>query len=132
MQLPFRLGLGGRLGSGSQWISWISIDDVVGALAHLVLNGTLSGPVNITAPEPLRNRDFTRTLGRVLSRPTPFPVPAAALRLVLGEMADSTLLASARVLPERLLQSGYRFTHPDLETALRHVLARERGAIFPR
>lgn len=132
MLLPFRLGLGGRLGSGSQWMSWISIDDVVGALAHLVLNGTLSGPVNITAPEPLRNRDFTRTLGRVLSRPTPFPVPAAALRLVLGEMADSTLLASARVLPERLLQSGYRFTHPDLETALRHVLARERGAIFPR
>lgn len=132
MLLPFRLGLGGRLGKGSQWMSWISIDDVVGALLHLVLNEALSGPVNVTAPEPLRNRDFTRTLGRVLSRPTPFPVPAAALRLVLGEMADSTLLASTRVLPERLLGSGYRFTHPDPETALRQVLGQDRWAIFPR
>ncbi len=131
MLLPFRLGLGGLLGDGSQWMSWISIDDVVGALLHLVLNETLSGPVNVTAPEPLRNRDFTRTLGRVLSRPTLLPVPSAALRLVLGEMADSTLLASTRVLPGRLLESGYRFTHPDLETALRHVLRQDRGAIFP-
>jgi uncharacterized protein (TIGR01777 family) len=132
MLLPFRLGLGGRLGEGSQWMSWISIDDVVGALLHLVRNETLSGPVNVTAPEPLRNRDFTRTLGQVLSRPTPLPVPSAALRLVLGEMADSTLLASARVVPERLLASGYRFTHPDLETALRHVLRPDRRATFPR
>jgi len=131
MLLPFRLGLGGRLGNGLQWMSWISIDDVVGALLHLVLNGTLSGPVNVTAPEPVRNRDFTRTLGRVLSRPTPLPVPSTALRLVLGEMADSTLLASARVLPERLLGSGYRFAHPDLETALRYVLRPDRRAIFP-
>jgi len=131
MLLPFRLGLGGRLGEGSQWMSWISIDDVAGALLHLVLNGALSGPVNVTAPEPVRNRDFTRTLGRVLSRPTPLPVPSAALRLVLGEMADSTLLASTRVLPERLLESGYRFAHPDLETALRHVLRPDRGAILP-
>ncbi len=122
MLLPFRLGLGGRLGSGSQWMSWISIDDVTGALLHLVLNRTLSGPVNFTAPEPLRNRDFTRTLGQVLSRPAVLPVPSAALRLVFGEMADSTLLASARVLPERLLESGYAFTHPDLETALRQML----------
>jgi uncharacterized protein (TIGR01777 family) len=132
MLVPFRLGLGGRLGDGSQWMSWISIDDVVGALLHLVLDETLSGPVNVTAPEPVRNRDFTRTLGRVLSRPTPFPVPSIALRLVLGEMADSTLLASARVLPERLLASGYRFSHPDPETALRHVLRQDCGAIFPR
>ena len=132
MLLPFRLGLGGRLGEGSQWMSWISIDDVVGALLHLVRNETLSGPVNVTAPEPLRNRDFTRTLGRVLSRPTPLPVPSIALRLVLGEMADSTLLASVRVVPERLLASGYRFTHPDLETALRHVLRPDRRATFPR
>jgi uncharacterized protein (TIGR01777 family) len=131
MLLPFRLGLGGRLGDGSQWMSWISIDDVVSALLHLVLNKTLSGPVNVTAPEPLRNRDFTRTLGRVLSRPTPLPVPSAALRLVLGEMADSTLLASARVLPERLLGSGYRFTLPDLETALRHIFRPDRRAILP-
>jgi len=122
MLVPFRLGLGGRLGNGAQWMSWISIDDVAGALLHLVLNRALSGPVNVTAPGPLRNRDFTRTLGRVLSRPTLFPVPAAALRLVLGEMADYTLLPSARVLPDRLLASGYEFIHPDLETALRQML----------
>jgi uncharacterized protein (TIGR01777 family) len=122
MLLPFRLGLGGRLGSGTQWMSWISIDDVVGAILHVLLTESFSGPVNLVAPEPVRNRDFTAILGRVLSRPTPFPVPAAALRLILGEMASSTLLASARVLPKRLLAAGYRFEHPDLETALRHVL----------
>ena len=83
---------------------------------------SFSGPVNLVAPEPVRNRDFTTTLGQVLSRPTPFAVPAAALRLALGEMADSTLLASARVLPKRLLASGYHFEHPDVGTALRHVL----------
>jgi uncharacterized protein (TIGR01777 family) len=122
MLLPFRLGLGGRLGSGTQWMSWISIDDVVGATLHVLLTESFSGPVNMVAPEPVRNRDFTVILGRVLSRPTPFAVPAAALRLVLGEMATSTLLASARVLPKRLLAAGYRFEHSDLETALRHVL----------
>jgi hypothetical protein len=122
MLLPFRLGLGGRLGSGTQWMSWISIDDVVGALLHVLLTESFSGPVNLVAPEPVRNRDFTAILGGVLSRPTPFAVPAAALRLALGEMATSTLLASARVLPKRLLAAGYRFEHPDLNTALRHVL----------
>jgi uncharacterized protein (TIGR01777 family) len=122
MLLPFRLGLGGRLGSGIQWMSWISIDDVVGAILHVLLTESFSGPVNLVAPEPVRNRDFTAILGRVLSRPTPFPVPAAALRLILGEMADSTVLASARVQPKRLLAAGYRFEHPDLDTALRHVL----------
>jgi uncharacterized protein len=132
MLLPFRLGLGGRLGDGSQWMSWISLDDAAGALVHVLLNPGLSGPVNVTAPAPVRNRDFTRTLGRALSRPTPFPVPALALRLALGEMADSTLLASARMLPERLLASGYRFAHPDLETALRHVLGADRRAILPQ
>lgn len=126
MLLPFRLGLGGRLGGGSQWMSWISIDDAINAVLHLLGTDTLLGPVNVTAPEPLRNRDFTRTLGRVLSRPTPFPVPSAALRMALGEMADGTLLSSARVEPRRLLASAFRFTHPDLESALRHVLRRER------
>lgn len=125
MLLPFKLGLGGRLGSGDQWMSWISIDDAVGAISHVLDTGSFSGPVNLVAPEPVRNRDFTRVLGRVLSRPAPFAIPAAALRLVLGEMADATLLASVRVLPKRLLASGYRFEHPDLETALRHVLRRE-------
>ncbi len=130
MLLPFRLGLGGRLGSGLQWMSWISIDDAVSAILHLLGTVTLIGPVNLTAPEPVQNRDFTRTLGRVLSRPTPFAVPPAALRLVLGEMADGTLLSSARVLPRRLLASAFRFSHPDLESALRHVLRPKRGAIF--
>lgn len=126
MLLPFRLGLGGRLGGGYQWMSWISIDDAVAALLHLLGADTLIGPVNVTAPEPLQNRDFTRILGRVLSRPTPFAVPSVALRLALGEMADGTLLSSARVLPRRLLAAGFRFAHADLESALRHVLRRER------
>ena len=123
MLLPFRLGLGGRLGSGAQWMSWISIDDTVGAVRHALKRRVLSGPVNVSAPTPVTNRDFTQTLGRVLSRPTPLAVPAAALRLVLGEMARGTLLASIRVMPERLRESGYRFVHTDLETALRRVLS---------
>jgi uncharacterized protein (TIGR01777 family) len=126
MLLPFRLGLGGRLGDGSQWMSWISIDDVVGAIHHLLVTDSFSGPVNLAAPVPVRNRDFTRTLGQVLSRPTPFPIPAAALRLALGEMASATLLASTRVLPKRLLASGFGFMHPGLEDGLRHVLRAQR------
>jgi hypothetical protein len=128
---PFRLGLGGRMGPGTQWMSWISIDDAVGVILHALSTDTLRGAVNATAPAPLTNRDFTRTLGRVLGRPTPFALPAAALRLALGEMADSTLLTSARVLPSRLLESGYRFRHPDLESALRHVLGKESRSNFP-
>jgi hypothetical protein len=128
---PFRLGLGGRMGPGTQWMSWISIDDAVGVILHALSTDTLRGAVNATAPAPLTNRDFTRTLGRVLGRPTPFAIPAAALRLALGEMADSTLLTSARVLPSRLLESGYRFRHPDLESALRHVLGKESRSNFP-
>jgi uncharacterized protein len=131
MLLPFRLGLGGRVGSGTQWLSWISIDDAVGAIHHALETESLRGPLNATAPNPVTNRDFTRTLGRVLRRPTPFTVPAAALRLALGEMADETLLASARALPAKLLQSGYPFRHPDLEGALRHVLRKQPGSKFP-
>jgi uncharacterized protein len=122
MLLPFRLGLGGRLGSGTQWMSWVSIDHVAEAVQHLLANDALEGPVNITAPEPLTNAEFSRILARVLSRPAVFPVPAAVLRLMLGEMADGTILSSARVLPNRLLQSGFSFTRPDLEDALRHLL----------
>jgi uncharacterized protein len=120
--LPFRLGLGGRVGSGAQWMSWISIADVVAALRHIIATETLAGPINVTAPEPLTNREFTAVLGQVLRRPTVFRVPAAALRLVFGEMADGTLLASSRVLPERLLESGYRFQHTRLESALSSLL----------
>jgi uncharacterized protein (TIGR01777 family) len=124
---PFRLGLGGRLGSGSQWMSWIAIDDAVGAIRHALFTDTLHGPVNVTSPNPVTNLEFTRTFGRILGRPTPFPVPAAVLRVVLGEMADRTLLASARVMPTRLRSSGFRFEHADLPNALRHVLGREPG-----
>jgi uncharacterized protein len=123
--LPFRLGLGGRLGSGSQWMSWVSIDDVVDAIRHLLVSDSVDGPVNVTAPEPLTNAEFTRILARVLSRPALFPVPAPALRLALGEMAGGTILSSARVLPARLLQSGFSFTRPRLANALQHLLRRQ-------
>ena len=122
MLLPFRLGVGGPLGPGSQWMSWVSLDDLVDAVLHLILNQSMAGPVNVTAPEPVRNRDFSRALGRVLSRPAIIPVPSAALRLVFGEMADATLLASSRVVPRRLVAAGFSFRYPDLESALRHVL----------
>jgi uncharacterized protein len=127
----FRLGLGGRIGSGLQWISWISLDDAVGVIVHALSSDIVQGPVNATAPVPLTNREFIRILGRVLRRPTLFPMPAAVLRLALGEMAKGTLLSSARVVPTQLLRSGYRFQHSDLESALRHVLARETGSNFP-
>ncbi len=119
----FRLGLGGRLGTGEQWMSWISLPDVAGIVARAVDDSSLAGAVNVTAPEPVTNREFTRALGAVLHRPTPFPVPAALLRAGLGAMSEGTVLASARVLPSRLLESGYRFRRADLASALRDVLA---------
>jgi uncharacterized protein (TIGR01777 family) len=122
MLFPFRMGVGGKLGSGEQYMSWISIDDAVGAIEHALTNKTLRGPVNVVAPEAVTNYAFTKTLGRVLSRPTIFPVPAFAARLVFGEMADATLLASQRVEPQRLKESGFTFKYPELEGALRHVL----------
>ncbi|MFL5496449.1 MAG: TIGR01777 family oxidoreductase [Gemmatimonadales bacterium] len=121
----FRAGLGGPLGSGSQWMSWISIDDAVGAVHHAIMTEELSGAVNTTAPQPVTNREFTATLGRVLGRPALLPVPAPGLRFALGEMGRVAVLGSARVVPERLIQAGYRFRHPALEGALRFVLGRE-------
>jgi hypothetical protein len=124
MLLPFKAGLGGVLGSGTQYMSWIAMDDLVGVIHHLLEGTDLEGPVNATAPEPVTNAVFTKTLGRVLRRPTVAPAPAFALRLAFGEMADATLLTGARVRPSLLLASGYRFRFPDLEGALRHVLGR--------
>jgi hypothetical protein len=118
----FRLGAGGRLGSGRQWMSWISLPDLLRAIAHILETETLAGPVNLVAPKPVTNAEFTRSLGRAVHRPAVLPVPAFALRLAIGEMADEALLASARVVPERLLKSGFRFEHPDITTALRAVL----------
>ena len=124
MLLPFKLGIGGRVGCGLQYISWIALDDVVGAVSHALLSDSLRGPVNAVAPHPVTNLEFTKTLGRVLRRPTIFPLPAFAARLVLGEMANELLLASTRVNPSRLLASGYEFRFPDLPGALRHVLGK--------
>jgi uncharacterized protein len=123
--LPFfRAGVGGPLGSGRHWMSWISLDDAVGAVHHALFTSELSGPVNTAAPEPVTNRRFAETLGRVLHRPAMVPAPAPALRLLFGEMADKGLLASQRLSSERLVNSGYSFRHPHLESALRHELGR--------
>jgi hypothetical protein len=125
MLLPFKLGIGGRVGSGRQYLSWIAIDDVVGAIGHAILSDTLRGPVNAVAPRAVTNQEFTKTLGRVLWRPTLFPLPTFAAHLALGEMADNLLLASTRVEPARLLAGGYEFLFPELEGALRHVLGKD-------
>jgi len=124
MLLPFKLGGGGRVGDGRQFWSWIAIDDVVGAIHHALVTDTLSGPLNTVAPGPVTNAEFTKTLGRVLRRPTIVPMPAFLARLALGEMADDLLLSSTRVDSERLGQSGYEFRQPALEGALRHLLGR--------
>ncbi|MDA1055223.1 MAG: TIGR01777 family oxidoreductase [Planctomycetota bacterium] len=124
MLLPFKLGGGGRVGSGKQYWSWISIDDAVGAIHHAMMADSLAGPVNVVAPNPVTNLEFTKTLGRVLRRPTIIPMPAFAAKLALGEMADELLLASSRVDAKKLLQSGYEFRQPTLEAALRHLLGR--------
>jgi len=120
---PFRLGLGGVLGSGRQYMSWIALDDAVGAMQHAIATDSLQGPTNAVAPRAVTNQEFTKTLGKVLGRPTAIPLPAFAARLMFGEMADELLLASARVQPTKLLASGYQFRYPELEAALRHVLA---------
>ena len=124
MLLPFKLGGGGRVGSGKQYWSWISIDDAARAVHHALMTDSLSGPVNAVAPNPVTNGEFTKTLGRVLNRPTMVPMPAFAARLALGEMADELLLASTRVEPKELCGSGYEFRQPTLESALRHLLGR--------
>jgi len=127
MLTPFKLGLGGRLGSGRQWMSWISIDDEVGAIVHLLGEEAPAGPVNLTAPNPVANADFTRALGQTLGRPTVLPVPKIGLKLLLGgEMAQDLLLGGQRVLPTRLLDSGFTFAHPELADALEAALAVRR------
>jgi hypothetical protein len=120
----FSLGLGGRIGSGEQWMSWISIDDLLGAIYHAVLDQRCNGPVNAVSPEPVTNAEFTAVLAEVLRRSAILPVPKIALKTVFGAMAEETLLASARVLPGRLDESQFRFRHERLESALRHVLGR--------
>ena len=105
-------------------MSWIALDDVVGALHHALVTESLSGPVNVVAPHPERNADYSKTLGKVLSRPAFFPMPAFAARLAFGELADALLLSSQRVRPRELQRSGYEFAYPELEGALRHLLGK--------
>jgi uncharacterized protein len=120
----FKLGGGGRIGTGRQYWSWVSLDDVVGAIVHAINTDTLSGPVNVVAPDPRTNAEYTKVLGRVLGRPTFLAVPASAARVAIGGMADELLLASARVEPAKLEETGYEYGHPELEGALRHLLVR--------
>lgn len=123
--LPFRMGLGGRLGDGTQYMSWISLEDMVGAIHHVLLDDTVDGPVNGTAPHPVTNTEFSKTLGRVLHRPAVLPLPKAAARLVLGkDQTDEMLLVGARVLPATLEATGYVFRQPTLEAALRALLGK--------
>jgi len=125
MLLPFKLGLGGKIGSGNQYWSWISLDDVCGVIVHCIQAAGLHGPVNTVSPSPVTNLEFTKTLGRVLGRPTVFPLPAFAARLAFGEMADALLLSSARVEPTKLIASRFVFKHKELEPTLQYLLGNQ-------
>jgi uncharacterized protein len=122
MLLPFKFGLGGRLGDGRQWMSWIDMQDMVGAIHHILKTDLVQGPVNMVAPRPVTNLEFTSTLGRVLSRPTFFPVPAFAVALAFGEMGKSVLLGSQRAEPTKLVMSGYPFRFRELRGSLESLL----------
>ncbi|NOT54997.1 MAG: TIGR01777 family protein [Deltaproteobacteria bacterium] len=124
MALPFKLGLGGVIGSGQQYMSWIALDDLIGAITHALTTEAVRGPLNCVAPHPVTNREFTKTLGGALRRPTIFPVPAFVLRLMLGEMADELLLSGARLEPKRLLETQFQFRYPRLDEALGAVLGK--------
>lgn len=127
MLLPFRMGLGGKIGTGQQWMSWIALDDLLGSIRHALEQESLAGPVNAVTPEPVTNAELTRTLGKVLGRPTVLPLPAFMARVLLGEMAQELLLASTRVRPGKLEQTGFRFLYPHLDSALRHLLGKFPG-----
>ena len=123
MLMPFKLGLGGRMGSGQQWWSWIHVDDIVGGIQHAMRNESLAGPVNLVAPNPVRNAEFTKVLASVLGRPAIFPVPEFALRLAFGKQAaEEMLLASQRVQPGKLGSSGYEFSFRELRAALENLV----------
>lgn len=119
---PFRLGLGGKIGSGKQWMSWIALDDVISGLNYALNNDSVRGPINFVAPNPVTNAEFTKTLGKALSRPTLLPIPAFGVRLAFGEMGEALLLGGQRVAPKALLHAGYNFEYSTLESALRHLV----------
>lgn len=122
MLTPFKLGVGGVIGSGKQWMSWVSLDDVVAIVHFAIENEKLRGAVNVTSPQPVTNEEFTKTMGEVLYRPTFLPLPEFAVNLVFGEMGDALLIDSTKVIPKRLLDAGYKFEYPDLQTALEHAV----------
>lgn len=122
MLTPFKMKMGGKIGSGAQFMSWVARDDATGAIYHTLITDSLKGPVNVTAPSPVTNKEFTNTLGKVLNVPTVVPMPAFAAKLAFGEMAKDLLLASTKVAPKRLVDSGYKFQYPELEPALKHIL----------
>lgn len=124
MLTPFKMGLGGRIGSGRQWMSWIDIEDMIGAILHVLNSETLRGPVNMVAPKPVTNSEFTKTLANVLSRPAIFPMPAFAVKLAFGEMGETVLLGSQRVEPAQLIHDGYQFRFTDLRASLENLLPR--------
>lgn len=125
--LPFRLGLGGPIGGGAQWMPVVALDDVVGAIEHLIMTPEIAGPVNVSLPAPITNAEFAKALGRAVGRPAVIPLPAFPLRAAYGQLADELLLASARVLPEALERSGYRFRHPTIGAALAAALGHTRA-----
>lgn len=124
MLTPFKLGVGGKIGSGSQYMNWITLEDLIGVVRRAIEDESLRGPVNTVAPQQVTNAEFTKALGHALGRPTIFAVPAFALRLAFGEIADAALLASTRVEPARLKEAGFQFKYPELEGALRSVLGK--------
>ena len=124
MLTPFRLGLGGRIGNGRQWMSWIHVQDMVGAIHHILKNDLLQGPVNMVAPKPASNAEFTKTLASALSRPAIFPMPDFVVKTVFGEMGEELLLASQKVEPARLISSGYPFRFSDLRSALQNLVGK--------
>jgi uncharacterized protein (TIGR01777 family) len=123
MLTPFKLGVGGKIGSGEQYMSWVALEDAVGAILFALETEALRGPINVVAPQPVTNHEFTKTLGQVLSRPTIFTVPKFAARLAFGEVADALLLSSARVEPLRLKEAGYKFQYPTLEATMHHIIS---------
>ena len=129
MLLPFRLGLGGKIGSGRQWFSWIHVDDLVAAVLHIIEHSYLRGPVNMVSPNPVTNAAFTKSLAEAVRRPAIFPVPAFMVRLAFGEFAEEGLLASARVVPRKLVENGFRFQYPELRRALEDLLNRPLEAM---
>jgi uncharacterized protein len=123
MMLPFKFGVGGRIGDGKQWMSWVTLEDVVAILRLALIKNDVRGPINVVAPEPVRNADFVKELAKAMHRPAIFPAPAFALRLAMGEMADALLLSSQRSVPQKLTRAGYSFVSRSLTDALETIFA---------